>query len=183
MTLYKVTGPDGLPCHGGSDAWSLPKNGIPGAWRKVKGELEPCKNGLHLCEAKHLIDWLGPVIWEAETRGDRIDQTNKVVVREARLIRQCEWNEQIERLFAADCAERVLHIANDKRCDDAVLAARQFAFGFIDDAASAAARDAASAAARDDEREWQNNRLIEYLTGKVDIGAIRKSVEKTDGTS
>jgi hypothetical protein len=55
------------------------------------------------------------------------------------------------RLWVADCAARVLHIANDPRSTAAVVAARQFARGEIDDAALgaawAAALDAASAAA------------------------------------
>jgi hypothetical protein len=42
-------------------------------------------------------------------------------------------SEQAARLFAADCAERVLPIANDKKCDAAVLASRRYAFGLIGD--------------------------------------------------
>jgi hypothetical protein len=168
-------------------------------------------------------------------------------------------------LFAADCAERVLIIAGDKRCDAAVLAARRYAFGLIDDVAWAAAKaesaaawaeraaaraeraaaraeraeraaerdawaaraerdawaawaardagDAARAAARDAgaardardaaraaraasdawaaardawaliargawaaEQKWQTDRLMQYLTGKVNLYAIRRSV-------
>jgi hypothetical protein len=56
------------------------------------------------------------------------------------------------RLFGADCAARVAHIANDPRSTAAIVASRQFARGEIDDAALAAAwdaaRDAAWAAAR-----------------------------------
>jgi hypothetical protein len=52
------------------------------------------------------------------------------------------------RLFGADCAARVAHIANDSRSTAAIVASRAFARGEIDKAQLAAARDAARAAAR-----------------------------------
>ena len=59
---------------------------------------------------------------------------------------------KIVRLFAADCAESVLHhyeslVPNDDRPRKAIQAARDHANGLIDDAARAAAWDAARAAA------------------------------------
>ncbi|MCI0557399.1 MAG: hypothetical protein MN733_02810 [Nitrososphaera sp.] len=228
--LYKVTDENGLPIHGGRGAWSLP-NGAPGDWRIVEGEIVPCANGLHLCRISDLLEWLGPVIWEAEYEGEIHHYYNNVVVRKARLVRQCDaWDDRTARLFAADCAEHVKHIANDPRCDAAILAARKHAFGLIDDAAlavaltaareaartavwaalraaraaewtvvsaiaSATVREAASAAlwavewaagsdadaekpeARDTERKWQSERLHKYLTGKVDLDAIKRKVD------
>ena len=58
------------------------------------------------------------------------------------------------RLWMTDCAARVLHIyeadyPNDDRPRNAIIAARKFARGKIDDAASDAASDAARAAASD----------------------------------
>lgn len=146
-SFFKITNENGEPFHGGSGAWSMPKGKRPGAWRIIKGDLVPCSNGLHLARRGDLLEWLGPVIWEAEHDGEIIECTDKVVVRKARLLRRVGgWNEQTARLFAADCAERVVKIANDPRCDAAILAARQYAFGLIDDAARDAARDAAWAA-------------------------------------
>ena len=57
--------------------------------------------------------------------------------------------DKILRLWAADCAEHVLHVytekyPNDTRPADAIKAARQYANGEISDAARAAARAAAS---------------------------------------
>jgi hypothetical protein len=90
------------------------------------------------------------------------------------------------RLFAADCAERVLPIfererPNDDRPRKAIEAARQFANGEISAAARAAAwvaawaaaraaaRDAARVAARvaawDDETAWQRERFNEMRFG------------------
>lgn len=134
--LYKVLNADGNPFHGGSGRWHLPADDGPGEWMPtIKGELVPCKNGYHLCRKQDLIYWLGPAIFEAEARGERVDADNKVVVREARLLRRVDtWNERTARLFACDCAERVLPIyerehPNDKRPRQAIKTARRYADG------------------------------------------------------
>ena len=60
-------------------------------------------------------------------------------------------DERQRRLFACECAESVLHLANDPRSTEAVRVARLYAYGMATDAeldaAWAAARDAAWAAA------------------------------------
>ena len=76
------------------------------------------------------------------------------------------------RFWMADCAARVLHFYEKTETSDvprnAIIAARQFARGEIDDAAwaaaRAAARDAAWAAARTAEEAWQFDRLVERLS-------------------
>ena len=109
--LYKVLAEDGTPFHGGSGRWALPADGKPGAWMpRLAGRLVACRYGYHLCERDNLIYWLGPTIWEAETRSRKLlrDGT-KSVVSTARLLRRLEtWNPRTQRLFAADCAERAL---------------------------------------------------------------------------
>ncbi len=157
-TLYKWLGENGRPCNGGTGVWPLPKNGKPGAWLSVKGGLVPCQNGIHLCRESDLIHWSGPGLYTAQIgRGKRIDCAKKVVVRRARLLKQCDkWNERTAQLFAADCAEMVLHLFERERPDDdrprkAIEAARDFAYGEIDlialDGAARAAWEAAGAAA------------------------------------
>ena len=149
-TLYKVLDHNRQPCHGGARRWPE-----PGKWRSVRGALEPCANGLHLCREQDLVQWLGPEIWTAEYDGERVEAGNKIVVRRARLISRVEtWTERTARLFAADCAERVLPIyeasyPDDTRPREAIAAARAYARGEIDAAARDAARDAAGDAARD----------------------------------
>lgn len=148
--LYKVTGTGGTACHGGSGRW------VKNRWRSVKGDLIPCARGLHLCRREDLVRWLGPVIWRAEYDGELIEHDNKVVVRRARVIERYDtWNERTARLFAADCAERVLPIfekeyPNDDRPRKAIEAARACARGEIGAeemaAAEAAAQDAWTAA-------------------------------------
>jgi hypothetical protein len=167
-TLYKVLGENAEAVNGGNAVWNTNGKWMP----PIEGELEPCRNGYHLCRREHLVAWLGPVIWRATYRGELIDDGDKVVVREARLVSRVRtWNEKTARLFAADCAERALErVGNaDPRSIEAVRIARLFAVGEATreelDAASDAARDAASDAARDAERQWQTDRLFEYMEG------------------
>ena len=134
--LYKVLNEDGTPYNGGKGKWYLPKGGRPGKWMPaIRGELEACRNGYHLCSANQLINWLGPVIYEAEARGDRIEDTNKVVVRQARLLRRVEaWNRKAIRLLACDFAEHTIHFfeakyPDDRRPRNAIEVARRFANG------------------------------------------------------
>ena len=129
---YKVTGPNGEPCHGGSGRW------IPGEWREENGT-EPCQPGMmHFCkDARQLIDWLNVEIWEAEYDDAKlvIDHGDKLAVQRARVIRKMEiWNDRTTRLFACNCAEAVLpiyekHYPNDMRPRECVETARKFAHG------------------------------------------------------
>lgn len=190
MILYKVLDHDGTARIGNS-FWHLPKGKQPGKWMApIKEDLVPCKNGYHLCRDTDLMNWLGPAIFEVEYRGEMIEAKDKIVVREARLIRKCGgWNETTACLFAADCAEHVLPIfeklhPDDKRPRKAIEAARAYARGEIDNAtrsatrsaawiapliaaesaAWSAARGATRNAAWSAENKWQRKRLTEYLT-------------------
>jgi hypothetical protein len=146
--LFKVLGKGRTPCHGGDGKW--PRRGV---WRKVDGPLVLCERGLHLCRESDLVLWLGQEIWEAEYEGERIDAEDKIVVRKARLVRKLEsWDERTARLFACDCAERVLPIyekryPDDKRSRVAIETARRYADGKATREERDAARDAAGAAA------------------------------------
>ena len=102
--LFKVLGENRTAFHGGSGKWFARK------WMPPIADIKPWVRGYHLCREKDLLGWLGPEIWEAEYRGERIDQADKIVVSEARLVRRLPWDERTARLFAADCAEQVLHL-------------------------------------------------------------------------
>lgn len=164
LTLYKTLNRDRTPCLGGRGAWPP-----VGEWYRVSGRLAPRRNGLHVCWLGQLVYWLGPVIWEVEVGDERIDEWDKIVVREARLVRPLEaWTDRVARHFAVDCAERALatweaEYPLDFRPRLAIQAARRYADGAIPlglmlDAGEAAlhaargarwslARDAAEAAA------------------------------------
>ena len=155
MRLFKVLNKDFLPANGGSGRWNLPTARRPGQWMSpIQGGLIPCQNGYHLCREQDLIHWLGPHIFEAEYRGEIIEGDDKVIVREARLLRYCShWDDTNARMFAAHCATAVLPIfekefPSDDRPRLAIEAAYLFSLGDIDHTAGAAwaARAAAWAA-------------------------------------
>ena len=172
--LFKVLNTDGTSCNGGDAQWSLPVQKPDGTWTPgdwmpaIEGELVPCENGYHLAEDAQVLEWLGPLLCEAEYRGERVDADSKVVVREARLLRSfTAWNETAARTFARWCALQVTHLWNMPAVvreyletgneelgaaagDAAGAAARAAAGAAAGAAARAAARAAAWAAARDD---------------------------------
>ena len=187
--LYKVLDARGAPMHGGHGKWSLPRGGKPGKWMPpVRGPIKACRNGYHLCGRVDIGLWLGRdavYVYEAEGRGDRVHDADKVAFREARLVRLVgELDARALLHFAADCAEHVLPLFETARPGDdrpwkAIRAARDYADGDIDETARAAAEAAAWAAARaaawaaawaaaevatrDAERQWQARRLWRYL--------------------
>ena len=169
----------------------------------ASGNLEICANGLHgfrgtlsLVRSRLFAETL----FVAELWGEVIEAENKVCARFGRLCYKVEgWNETTARLFAADCAEHVLanfeaEYPNDKRPSLAIFAARQRAFDFVYDSAAhsaassaaysaayRAADSAAYSAAYRAETEWQAQRLHAYLTGAVDLEAIKESVRPKEG--
>jgi hypothetical protein len=153
--FYKVTGPNGEAVNGGAGTWHLPVGKRPGKWMPKITDPSPCERGYHLTAVANLLDWVGSdscVVWVAETRGPVIDAGDKVVVGEARLVARTAWSAVTARLFAADCAERVLpfweaEFPEDRRPHDAVIVARRYAAGNATDAERDAAWDAARAAA------------------------------------
>lgn len=181
-TFYKFLNHDLTPCNGGSGVypplgeWTVP----------VSGELIPCKSGYHVVDSRHLLTWAGDTLHEVEVDGEIIPHGgDKYVVRRLRRTRTIHtWNERNLRLFAADCAERVLHLYEDQypgdpRPREAISAARSYANGRIIpeqlaaagdavwDAARTAGLAAGLAAAGDAERQWQNERLWQYLRGEA----------------
>ena len=159
-SLYKITGPNGEPLHGGSGLWHLPTKGKPGKWMPKLDRVEACRSGYHLVTAIGIVDWLprSPqtgVLWLAEGRGASDEDGPKTAFAQARLVKKIGILDEVSmRLAAADMAKRVLPIFYKVRPDDdrpakAIHAARDFALGKIGDAARAAAWAAAWAAAGD----------------------------------
>ena len=151
---YKALTSDNKGPHSGFDfAPYLPtkrKNGTwkAGKWPPKVEELEMCESGYHTANSNTIIEWLNENIYEVETRGKKLKGDTKNAFQQIRLIRKCEgWNEKTARLFACDCAERVLPIYekkyNDPRPRNAINTARLFAEGKATREELAAARDAA----------------------------------------
>ena len=175
---FKVLSPSLGAYHGGSGKWTV------GEWRSVRGVLEPCAVGLHIVTAAQLPGWLGPVICPFEPAPDTeiIDADDKLVCRKGRIGEPyANWNERTMRLFACDCAERVLanfeeRYPDDKRPREAIAVARRFANGEATreelgaatssatySAISSGAYSAAFSATSSAERAWQSERLMEIL--------------------
>ena len=122
-----------------------------GRWtrRLDPDKLRLCGYGYHYVTDGQVLDWLAATIYEAEPCSEHAPLTDgdKSVTCRLRLVRRFDgWNDRTARLFAADCAERVLPLfeglyPDDSRPRDAIVAARRFANGEIRDA-----RDAAKAA-------------------------------------
>jgi hypothetical protein len=149
---YKVLNFNGTPCHGGSGAWSLPTGDEPGEWMPLIADIKLCERGYHLCKRGQLMQWLGPAIYEAEWAGAIIEQSDKCVVSQARLIRRLDaWTERAARLFACDCADEALKLVRspDPRSIEVVRVARRYAMGDASRDQLGAARDAAWDATRD----------------------------------
>lgn len=162
--FYKVLNADLTSRNGGTHQW------VVGEWApEIAGDLIPCHNGYHFCQESDLLEWFGPVICEAEIGGQVLREGNKTVARTARIVRVLPaWNERTARLFACDCAERVLPVFERQYPDDhrprtAIETARRFAEG----QATAEELATARAAAWDAERRWQRERLMEYLRGRL----------------
>jgi hypothetical protein len=157
--LYKVLDVNGFACHGGTGQWFLPQGKRPGKWMP-KREAVLCNSGYHAVRASSLLDWLhrnDALVFLAEGRGDNHNDGSKWVFEQMRLVGPVlVWNPCVARLFACDCAERVLGIFEREQPDDlrprqCIEVARRFANGEATererDAAKDAAWDAAGAAA------------------------------------
>ena len=158
MTYYKVLAVDGVsPQYGGSGKWFVPKGGRVGKWMPAIKDISSCSRGYHFVTLEQLPRWIGPTLYEVEVRGQIIHESDKSVAEQARLVRRIEtWNNKTLRLYAADCAERVVSLyekdyPTDTRPRKAIQAARDFANGKITaeelNAAYDAAYDATAAAA------------------------------------
>jgi hypothetical protein len=99
--LYKVLDEHGRSHgHGGASQmqWSLPKNGKPGDWHVVKGDVKLCGNGLHVTDRPEHWYKDGCRVFEVEAEivdtrfGDR---ESKAVAKRVRLVREiaigCTW--------------------------------------------------------------------------------------------
>ncbi|MBN1628866.1 MAG: hypothetical protein JW990_03810 [Thermoleophilia bacterium] len=147
MTFYKFLQPDGRAREG--RFWLLPtRKDRPGAWMPAaSGELERCANGYHIFDKSGALYWLGhgALLVEVKTRGEVMEVGHKYIAREVHVRRVLPgWNERTARLFAADCAARVLRVFESKHPNDpgpraAILTARRHASGQATDEELAAA--------------------------------------------
>lgn len=153
---WKVTDAKGRSCHGGQWQWSLPTwDGVewtPGEWTPRIDDATACKRGWHCCTDAHLVQWVHERIWQVEIHPDAVTTVldDKVVTTgPVRLVAGTPWDATTARLFAVQCAARVLHLTDDPRVADALVVAFRHAVDDATDVELAAAGAAASAAAWD----------------------------------
>ena len=98
-TFYKVLGPNGESCNGGSLKWDLPKNNKPGKWHTVKGNLSLCYNGIHLTTDPWKWKAEGARLFHVEYKGQfDYQNSDKVCFRSVRLIKEITLKDKL--LFA-----------------------------------------------------------------------------------
>jgi len=134
--------------------WPLPHGDQPGDWVTVAGDLVACAVGLHFTTLASWRQWRNERAFVIEADGPVLDTGDKSVCGRARLVREiAAWNPRTLRLFAVECAERVLHLYEAKYPDnshprEALAVARRYANGTATaDELRAAYRAARSAAA------------------------------------
>jgi hypothetical protein len=92
---YKIL-KEGRSCNGGKLTWSLPKNRKPGDWHEVAGDLERCKNGLHLTSEPTYYRDPGKSCYLAEIEGETVGPYgDELVCRKIRLVRFVPWKELV----------------------------------------------------------------------------------------
>jgi hypothetical protein len=113
MKYYKFLRKGGMAPFAESFRWELPTNDSPGPWMpKIEGDLAMCQNGYHLTPWLGLPAWMSSELYEAEYLGeplrDVLTWTEKIAVKEARLVRRVEaWNTEGAQTFARHCAAMV----------------------------------------------------------------------------
>ena len=133
QTLYKFLLAD-RQSPTGTGTWTV------GRWRSVRGDLVPCRHGLHATTANNLIPFMSETLWRVEIDAEHLWHTDdamgrKLVARRLRIVERVEaWNDRTARLWACDVAERVLKHFEDRYPEDtrpreAIEVARRFARG------------------------------------------------------
>jgi len=144
MTLYKFTAEGGQSPYG-HGVWT------PGKWRTVTPPLVACSHGIHYVKGRNFTPWLNAELWTFEDYGDTLDADDKLVTTRGRILELVDgWNNVTARLFAADCAENVVHLIPESHREPftvAISVARRYAHGDATDEERDAARAAAAAAA------------------------------------
>jgi len=124
MPYYKALASNGGSPFGVPAAFVgfLPAADAPGGWVEVEGDisLNPdarnAERGIFLCrDESDLLAWLAETIYEAEpdTALPFIQDHGYAVAKRVRLVRRLfadTWTDEAARVFAADCAEHVLHL-------------------------------------------------------------------------
>ena len=162
------------------DGSPIPKDGV---WLKHKGEIEICSLGFHA--SRDPLDALqyapGDTICLVDCRGDVIEQDDKLVCRERRIVARMDANEMLQYFARMQAVSVVEHCdaqdvvidylmtgdekIRDAACDSARSAAESAAWAAAGASARAAAWDAAWDSARAAARKDFNELVNECFEG------------------
>jgi len=111
ITCYRFVTED-LRSENGDEQWSI------GEWKKVDGELELCRVGLHACRTPYQsINYVYGTRWfKAEARGNILEYFDKFCASEMRLIKEIPIT--VIHQWMVDCAYRVLPIYEQQHPED-----------------------------------------------------------------
>jgi len=111
ITCYRFV-TDDLKSQNGDEQWAV------GEWKKVDGELELCKTGLHACRTPYqsLTYVYGTRWFKAEARGTILEGDDKFCASEMRLVEEIPI--KVIHQWAVDCAYRVLSIYEQHHPED-----------------------------------------------------------------
>ena len=94
-------------------AWPLPTPNGLGPWVETADDLEDCRNGIHACAFRQLLDWIDDELWEIELGGEVVERETMLVAQRGRLLARVDaWDDAAAKEFADACAWR----ARDYAC-------------------------------------------------------------------
>jgi len=89
-----------------SARWPAPAADGPGDWVQTAG-VDPCRTGVHACDAADLVWWVAPELWEVELDGDVTRHGRKLVAARGRLLAAVEgWSPPLAAEWAQACVDR-----------------------------------------------------------------------------
>ena len=89
--------------------WPLPAE-APGGW--VESEVDPCRSGIHACQASDLPHWVAPALYEIELDGRVEEHALKLVAPRGRLVRRvAAWNAVAQAAYGRMCVDRARELA------------------------------------------------------------------------
>jgi len=102
-------------------------------WYKHDGELEMCESGFHCSKEPYdaFSHVQGEILAQVEVRGDHLEQEDKEVWEEIRIVKTWKWQKKDSVALAIYAAEQVIDIyekeyPDDKRPKEAIKAAKRW---------------------------------------------------------
>jgi hypothetical protein len=109
-------------------SWPRPRDGQPGAWVEVAGELSLCKHGVHACRKAHLAHWLERELWLIELDGKMLEGRSMVAATRGRLLQPVSAWASVWDELGSYCVQRAQLFVEQTRAAKPEQLARAQAF-------------------------------------------------------